>query len=301
MRERQKTRPDPISFHALYGKIITALIRASVNIHKASFVIREVIRSRLSSKRRMKILFSKEEDSWEKVISRGFLFTQHKIAFKKLTPENIKKYDLVVPLSIDSLKHLNAFRHLIPNNPIPIPNIESLDSCDDKYKFNQALIKNGFGDYVPKTSKKPQYPYILKKRIDIAGKNCYMIFGSTEEREFSDILDHQEYYCQEAIPGANEYATHILFKDNKILCSINIKYVFRSQLPIKGKDLISYTKLCTCPYLDIFSSVLTSIGFDGLCCVNYKVVNRHPYILEINPRFGQSLSRYFFSFIKYIK
>jgi predicted ATP-grasp superfamily ATP-dependent carboligase len=35
--------------------------------------------------------------------------------------------------------------------------------------------------------------------------------------------------------------------------------------------------------------------------VNYKVVRGLPYILEINPRFGGSLTPYFFSFIRHLK
>ncbi len=39
----------------------------------------------------------------------------------------------------------------------------------------------------------------------------------------------------------------------------------------------------------------------GLCCFNYKVIDDNPYLLEINPRFGGSLSSFFFSFIRQLK
>jgi predicted ATP-grasp superfamily ATP-dependent carboligase len=55
-----------------------------------------------------------------------------------------------------------------------------------------------------------------------------------------------------------------------------------------------------CSYIDIFSDLLNAIGFEGLCCIDYKVKNGIPYIFEINPRFGGSLSFYFFSFLRHL-
>jgi predicted ATP-grasp superfamily ATP-dependent carboligase len=81
---------------------------------------------------------------------------------------------------------------------------------------------------------------------------------------------------------------------------MNIEYAFASMTPIKGKDRMIYRKVCPCPHLALFSAVLTSIGFQGLCCVNYKLVDHRPFILEINPRFGGSLTGYFFSFLRHL-
>ena len=97
----------------------------------------------ISRKRKMKILFSQKDD-WEPKIRRGFRYSQHELSFESFSVENIVKYDLIVPLSISDLKYLNEVRHLINSNPIPIPTTESLCLCDDKYLFNQTLIKNNF-------------------------------------------------------------------------------------------------------------------------------------------------------------
>ena len=77
-------------------------------------------------------------------------------------------------------------------------------------------------------------------------------------------------------------------------------YEFDSEIPIKGQDAWLYRAIRRCPYLTLFSNILNSIGFQGLCCVNYKVERGRPYILEINPRFGGSLTPYFFSFIRHL-
>ncbi len=85
------------------------------------------------------------------------------------------------------------------------------------------------------------------------------------------------------------------------MCSLNIEYVFETRSAIKGKDRLRYKAVCSCPYLDVFSSILAAIGFNGLCCFNYKVANGLPMILEINPRFGGSLSPFFFSFVRHLQ
>jgi hypothetical protein len=268
------------------------------NYHKL-FLIYKTFQSRLFPKRKIKILFSNRQD-WKDSIKQGFRCTRHEIAFEELSPNNIKNCDLVVPLTMRDLKYLNEVRDLIVDNPIPIPNMESILLCDDKHLLNQTLIAKGFGNFVPKMGSALPYPYILKRSISEWGQNSHIITGTQQERIFSDTLTNPEYFSQEFIIGPYEYATHVLFKDQKIACSINIKYAFETETPIKGRDKPIYMKICRCPYLDVFSSILMSIGFEGLCCFNYKVRDDRPFILEINPRFGGSLTPYFFSFIKHV-
>lgn len=272
------------------------LKRLNAKIINTSFLVFKIFQTLLFSKRKMKILFSPNEE-WEQDIKNGFQYTQHEIAFEELSPDNLKHYDLVVPLTMRDLKYLHEVRDLITDNPIPIPSIESILLCDDKYQLNQKLITNGFGDFIPKMGADLTYPYILKKRIDQWGDSCHIIFNSQQEQLFSDSLNNPEYLSQQLIVGAYEYATHILFKDQKIVCSLNVEYYFQTETPIKGKDKPIYRKVCGCPYLEEFSSILTLAGFNGLCCINYKVYDNRPYLLEINPRFGGTLCPYFFSFI----
>lgn len=264
-----------------------------------AFFARERFWSHLLPERKLKILFSREPDL-EKTIKDGFYDTPHVIAFEAFPPRNIRDYDLIVPLTMPDLKYLNEVRNLMIDNPIAIPSMESILLCDDKYSLNESLAANGFGYFVPKMGSALTYPYIMKKRIDLEGKNSHLIFDKQQEPVFSDISTHPEYFSQNFIKGSYEYATHILFKNQRIVHSINIEYKFNTETPIKGKDKAIYTMICHCPYLDVFAAMLTSIGFNGLCCVNYKVCDNHLFLLEINPRFGGSLSRYFFSFIRHV-
>ncbi len=78
-------------------------------------------------------------------------------------------------------------------------------------------------------------------------------------------------------------------------------YEFENETPIKGRDPTLYKIIHRCAYLDLFRIVLSAIGFQGLCCVNYKVACGQPFILEINPRFGGSLRSLFLLFHRRLK
>jgi len=263
------------------------------------FFLYLVTRSQLSRKKKKRILFSNKKD-WERAIKKGLGFTRHEVEFNDLSTCDFHQFDLIVPLTIRDLRYLSGIRNQIENNPIPIPSIERITLCDDKFAFNQTLINSEFMELIPHVGEKLKYPYILKKRIDEWGSNSHIINDAQTEQSFSDKRISAEYFSQELVPGHYEYATHILFINNKILCSISNKYVFDTEMPIKGKDKALYTLICRCPFLDLFSSLLMHIGFNGLCCINYKVRDNAPLILEINPRFGGSLAPYFFSFIEHI-
>ena len=127
-----------------------------------------------------------------------------------------------------------------------------------------------------------------------------MVRNHHDEWKLRDQLSDPAFYRQEIIRGRNEFATHILFTENRIVKSLDVRYEFESDIPIKGQDRPLYTAVGKCDYLDLFATILRSIGFEGLCCVNYKVVDGRPYIFEINPRFGGTLCPYFFSFIRHL-
>lgn len=276
---------------------LNMLRRFTAKVNNKVFFVYQLLLSRLFSKRKTKILFSSKQD-WEGSIKKGFQFAPFEIKFGDLPAEQIRNFDLVMPLTIPDLKYLNGKRDLIKNNPIPIPSIEAILLCDDKYSLNQWLVGNGYERFVPKMGGKQTFPYILKKKIDEWGANTHIVLNVQQEQKLAGILGHPDYFTQALIAGPTEYATHIFIKDQKIVCSINIKYAFETDEPIKGKDKVIFEEICGCPYLDLFSSILVSIGFEGVCCFNYKVYDNRPFIIEINPRVGGSLCPYLFSFVR---
>lgn len=268
-------------------------------VTKKFFLAREIWHSHLSSRRKMSILFSRKQD-WEDDIKAGFRLTPYTITFEEFSPTNIGNYDLVVPLTVQDVMYLAEVRPLLAHNPLPIPSLKSIELCNDKSLFNRTLMDNGFERLIPQIGGTLPYPYIVKRRIDEWGKNSHIIRDARQEQAFSDVLAHPDYFRQAVIPGPTEYTTHILFKDQRIVCSLNVEYVFGSETPIKGKDTIVYTALCRCPYLDLFSSILRFLGFEGLCCFNYKVLDNRLFLFEINPRFGGSLCPFFSFFLRHL-
>jgi len=237
------------TFSAFMGDLKIRLKRMRARINKSVFVGMEILRSALSPKPKLNILFS-VKPAWEPNIRIGFRSTRHHLLFDAFTDENIEKSDLAVPLTMKDLKYLSSHRKLAARNLIPIPDLAAIEICDDKYLFYQTLKERGFGDYLPRIGAKLPYPYILKKRVAEDGDNCYVIFNAADEKSHEAQLSDPEYFSQEIIAGHNEYATHILLKDGKIQSCINIKYTFKEELPSKGRIRI---------YRERYRAVLISI------------------------------------------
>ncbi len=245
----------------------------------------------------LRILFSNRQD-WQPAIQNGFRCTRHSIVFDAFSPEAIKAHDLVIPLTISDLLYVNDVRALVADNPIPIPSRDCILLCDDKYLLNQELTRHGFGSLIPRMGTALPYPYILKPRTGEWGRDCHIVTDKSSEARCADLRTDPNRFAQAFVTGADEYAAHILFRNHAIVCALTIKYVFAHETPIKGRDSHVFARVCRNRHLDVFTSILSSIGFDGLCCINYKVRNGHPWIIEINPRCGGSLCPFLFFFVE---
>jgi predicted ATP-grasp superfamily ATP-dependent carboligase len=276
-------------------------LRTSIISHRNRFYVRlEKLLAAVSPGRSLRVLVSSGKPDWQKDIRAGFDGTPHRLEFGEITAESISDYDLVVPLTVEDLHTLNECSALLHNNPIPAPSKECLRLCNDKYEFNRRLIDAGFGKYIPRMGNLEDFepPYMLKKRIGEWGKDCYVIRDRYDEQVNLEQARDPEFFCQQFVPGRFEFATHILFAGNRIVKALNIMYEFENETPIKGQDRDLYKAIHRCEFLELFSRVLREVGFQGICCVNYKVAHGKPFILEVNPRFGGSLGPYFFSFLR---
>lgn len=300
MKISRLSMPSITFFGMLTPKV--AGLRAMVALRRNRLYLKsEEIRALLSSGGARKILFSGKPD-WIDDIKRGFQRSPHQVEFGSISADSFQRYDIVVPLSLPALKEARRCSPL-QKNALPLPSEESVRLCDDKYKFIQALIEAGFGRYIPRAMQGVGLipPYILKKRIGTWGKDCYIIRNYEDEGAQLDKIKDPDYFCQELVLGPTEFATHILFIDGRIVKALNIKYQFADDTPIKGQNPELHRSIHRCPYLNLFEQVLGAIQFEGLCCVNYKVVSGQPLLLEINPRFGGSLAPYFSSFVRHFR
>jgi predicted ATP-grasp superfamily ATP-dependent carboligase len=252
------------------------------------------------SKRRLSILFS-ENNEREQDIKKSFRLLRHTVSFDKFTYENVKKHDLLIPLSLDDIRLLYSYPELAKRNPIPIPSIKSLDICDDKYLFYTTLVDKGFESYLPRVGENLRMPYIVKKKIAHMGMNCYVIDTPEKQEQYKSEIHDPDYFCQEIVQGEKEYATHFLYINGKVVRALNMIYIFPTPTYVKGRDKFICNRLWSCPHTKLFTEILDSIGYEGLCCFNYKEIDGKPYVFEINPRFGSSLAMFFFSFLKNLK
>jgi len=94
----------------------------------------------------------------------------------------------------------------------------------------------------------------------------------------------------EYIAGLQEYATHILCKNGKVLNHITYQHNFTHDYFILGREKV-YTELsyCSSKTLLIMKTILERINYSGFCCFDYKVLNDKPIFFEINARMGYSL------------
>jgi hypothetical protein len=277
-------------------------LRSRAAWHRNQLYVRsQKLRALLSFGGSKKILLSGMPE-WSEEIKAGFRRLPHQVEHGDITEESFQHYDVVVPLSLYALGE--ARRWSPPKkNALPLPSAESVHLCDDKYEFNQALIRAGFSPHIPRMGLGPvlQPPYILKKRIGWWGTGCYIIRNRDDEQTHRERINDPEYFCQEIITGPVEFATHILFVGGRIVKALNIKYESASDMAIKGQDAFLYRVIHRCPYRKLFTRILRTIEFEGLCCLNYKVAKGQPFLLEINPRFGGSLAPYFFSFVRHLR
>lgn len=244
------------------------------------------------------ILFSASRPAWEPVLRSGCRAAGYRSTFSPLRPASIAEHDLVVPLTTADLHYLSERPELVERNPIPIPSRGAVAACDDKLLFAETLTANGFGAWVPAISDSPEYPYVLKRSVDEGSNHCHLVTDSADRRALAALAADRRYFAQAFVHGHREYTTHLVMRDQRVLCALEFEFTYATATPIKLKDRPIHKRIRRSPHLDLFASILNSIGFEGLCCVNYKSDRGHPWILEINPRIGGTLSRLFFSFVR---
>ena len=240
----------------------------------------------------MKILFS-SRSAWEESIRTGLQGSAHSAVFADLADVRLEEHDLVVPLTIADLTYLDTVRARIMGNPLPIPRVSSVRLCDDKLRFNQVMLAGGFGEFIPAIGKAVGFPRVLKKRFDEGGAHTYVVANPAQEQALLRGERETDYFCQELVRGEREFTTHLLFAGGRVLYALHIEAMLASATAIKGHGSAHMRRVPAPCSIGIFASMLKAAGFEGLCCVNYKLVGERPQVFEINPRFGWSMCPYF--------
>lgn len=265
------------------------------------FIIKELKLFKHEKYKSFKILFSLKSD-WASIISQSFKSTKVECFYENFEDADFKNFDLVIPLNIHDLMICNERRDELVNQIIPIPSAEAIHKCNQKNEFIDLLNKNGLNRFLPSINTALKFPYILKNPIGEYGKSTFIISNKQDELKFAQELLNHVFIKQELISGKYEYATHVLFKNNKIINHVTLKYTHPKSEYVQGNSVyISKTLHNTNrKHLSEMESILRLIEFEGLCCFDYKISNGQIKLFEINPRFGGSLTDYFFSMLRHL-
>ena len=88
--------------------------------------------------------------------------------------------------------------------------------------------------------------------------------------------------------------------EGRIRCALTIEYDMQASGRIKGPLRPGRARLVATRHRGTFAAMLRAIGYQGLCCIDYKMRSGVPLILEVNPRIGGSLVPFFFSFLRHL-
>lgn len=243
----------------------------------------------------MRILLSPTQH--EARIRAGFGNTAHDIAFGEPGAAGVDGHDLFVPLTIDALLRCHASGQA-DGAGWPIPTVDCIHVCDDKVRFHRRMTENGFSRWLPALARPGDFPSVLKKRVDEWGSSCHLLRDPGDEQRHAALLADPLYFRQRYVAGEIEFASHLLLSGGRIVDALTIEYRFRTPFHLKGtRHSPDSLRVARNGHLDVFRAMLASIGFEGLCCVNYKMADGLPLVLEVNPRFGASLSPFLFCFV----
>jgi len=210
---------------------------------------------------------------------------------------DFSKFDCVVPFQISDYAFLDA-QGPMAGEKYYIPGRDVVELCDDKLNFNLEMSAAGFSDFIPPVLDKRErhFPYIIKRRHDENGHNSFIVHDPDDEVLLKNFLDSDDYFCQTCVGGRDEYAAHILMVNGVIHYHRMVHHVMDADIFVKGgaegtaKPIASHLFEDN-PHIDTFGSILKRLNYNGLCCIDYKITDDVPKILEVNPRIGFTVCR----------
>jgi hypothetical protein len=226
---------------------------------------------------------------WENGI-RSNLGGPYAADFVDLDTAGFEDFDAIIPIRIEHYDSLARHPEL-RGHKFFHPSVAAVAICHDKLRLTRFLVAGGFSNLVPPLrGSGPPYPYVWKRRRGYWGIDCHVVTGPQDEQAL-DLSDDAS-FAQALASGEVEFATHILRTGGEI------RYVSTFAHEMAGRSVIlsedqrpvrtSFTR--GCDHLDLFSEILARLRYEGTVCFDYKVVDGQPLLLEINPRFGGTLS-----------
>lgn len=217
------------------------------------------------------------------------------IAFLDFETAPLDGAEIVVPLTLQDILMLHR-SHPAERHRYLAPSPAVMALCHDKKALNERLLDSPFASLIPPLQAPGlrQLPYVLKKREATSGEQTFILRTAEDEARHAGHLGSEQYFCQSYVEGPIEYASHMLFAGGRLVYHSTNQYWMRPH-DVKGngarpvREIIGFAMAE--PVIAALAEVVSGLGFEGLCCVDYKVQEGRVRLLEINPRFGFSLFR----------
>jgi predicted ATP-grasp superfamily ATP-dependent carboligase len=205
--------------------------------------------------------------------------TQFTPSFAALDRIDTTRFDAVIPLRTE---HYAAIPSHAPNCILPDAGVVAL--CNDKLALRNRLAALGFASVLPREVMGPRdYPCLLKPRHGEFGAGIRVLNCPEPVPE--------GYFLERLVPGAREYALHLLVSKGLVVYHQAIRYEMDGEGLIRSETCVpkALHLADAKPFLAWAAGLVKTIGYEGVCCFNFKVFEGQPMLFEINPRFGGSL------------
>ena len=247
------------------------------------------------------ILFGAKPD-WREGLAYRLAGSRFAHAMDPLGTADLGIFDGIVPLTLDDRRILAERCGRGDAAASLLPSAEAEALCHDKVALNTHLRVHGFGAHVPAMHENlptaaQDYPVIIKRRRGEWGVGGRILLAPPDGPV---AFDRATEFIQAYVPGAMEYATHILLKGGALLFAATVRHTLRASPYVMGasEQPVRSDWLEATPCLPLFLRMLATAGFrDGICCIDYRLVAGRPLVFEINPRFGASLGERIIPFL----
>jgi hypothetical protein len=234
--------------------------------------------------------------NWENLVQETIDHSAYTAVCVDFGEFDLALFDYAVPLTLQDAVTLRS-RYGQRNAKYMLPGIKATALCADKKIFNEKILKSVYGWIIPPMFQTAArvYPYVLKKRVQLSGLDTFVIRSAADEASHAGRLGSHEYFCQSYVPGKLEYATHMLLVDGRVAYHSTNAYEMAGDFAIKGNEMKPVREVIGIDahpdLIDGFGNLLRMIGFNGICCIDYKIFDGRVRLLEVNPRVGFSLFR----------
>lgn len=269
-------------------------------VKRAWYWQQERPRATAACPRPLTILFS-QHDGCEQRTRDSFAGMGHTLHFAPLAQADLSRFDLIVPLTLADARYLRNQPDPVRAHTPALPDEDCASLCHDQQRLNNALVSAGFGAHVPAMGPDLAPPFICKPVNDESGADCLLVPDYAAILRLGSAIDQPGRFRQSAVRGTAEHATHFIINNGRIERELTVVHHHDEPLYIKGATLPppAISVLGRCPDAATLTAMLRAVGYNGIGCAKYKMVNgRLLQLLAIDPCIGGSLMDYFSTFLR---